>query len=101
MKPCSREDPAELYQPSPRRLPNKLPELSYPLHDDALTVDSSGHIRLLGRRYFLSQALAAQTVGLREDLNGTWTVTFSALDLGNIHPSDREFVPSSLLHLQT
>jgi len=38
--------PAKVYTPSPRPFPEKLADPVYPLHDDTLLVDRSGHIRL-------------------------------------------------------
>lgn len=86
--------PADLYRPSDRPLPKPLPELRYPLHDDTLTVGRSGHVRLPGRRQvFLSNALIHQPVGLREELDGRWLVTFATLDLGMYDPRTGAFDP--------
>jgi Integrase core domain len=74
--------PAEVHVVSPRPYPAKLPELTYPTHDDALTVDRWGAIRLVRRSVYLSQALAGQTVGVREEEDGRWLVTFVEMDLG-------------------
>jgi transposase InsO family protein len=86
--------PADLYRVSDRQLPDPLPDLNYPLHDDVLVVKSTGHIRLpRGRQVFLAHALAGQPVGLREDLEGRWLVTFVNLDLGSYHPGAATFEP--------
>lgn len=75
--------PTDVYRPSDRRLPTPLPEPKYPLHDDVLVVGRGGHIRLFrGRQVFLSYALVGQPVGLREQDDGRWLVTFMELDLG-------------------
>jgi transposase InsO family protein len=88
--------PADFYQPSDRALPNPLPELRYPLHDDILVVGRSGHIRLpRGRQVFLSNALVHQPVGLREELDGRWLVTFACLDLGRYDPRTGTFNPQT------
>ena len=85
--------PAEVYRPSDRRLPEPLPELHYPLHDDVLTVSNNGHIRLpRGRQVFLSNALVHQPVGLREEHDGRWLVTFANLDLGAYDPKTGFFL---------
>jgi hypothetical protein len=90
--------PADLYRPSDRPLPKPLPELRYPLHDDTLVVGRSGHIRLPGgRQVFLSNALVNQHVGLREELDGRWLVTFSSLDLGMYDPRTGGFEPGAPL----
>jgi putative transposase len=82
--------PAEVYQPSPRPFV-VLPEPDYPMHDDTLRVDSRGQIYLLRRNYFLTHALARQTVGVREEDNGRWLVTFASMDLGYIDPGSGTF----------
>jgi transposase InsO family protein len=88
--------PAQVYRSSERRLPAPLPELTYPLHDDVLEVTRQGHIRLpRGRACFLANALAGQPVGLREEPDGRWLVTFVALDLGTYDPRSGVFEPTS------
>ncbi len=83
--------PAEVYPASARPLPKPLPEPEYPLHDDVMEVDRSGHIRVAGRTYFLCAALAGQRVGVREDDDGRWLVSFVSLDLGHIDPRTKTF----------
>jgi len=86
--------PASIYQPSPRPFPEKLPEPTYPLHDDTLLVDRSGHIRLpMSRQVFVSAALAGQWVGLREQEDSLWLVTFLSRDLGYYDPKQGGFKP--------
>ena len=86
--------PSELYTPSRRAMPNSIPEPTYPLHDDILQVSQAGHIRLpRGKQVFLSASLRGQTVGLREDLDGRWLVTFMTLDLGHYCPRAGAFEP--------
>jgi hypothetical protein len=87
--------PAEVYRPSERRIPTPLPEPSYPLHDDVLVVGRGGHIRVhRGRQVFLSYALAGQPVGLREQDDGRWLVTFVTLDLGTYDARTGHFEPA-------
>lgn len=78
--------PATAYTPSPRPFPTTLPEPSYPLHDDVCIVKTSGHLSLGGRgnQYFLSLALRGQPVGIREEDDGRWLVSFMSLDLARI-----------------
>jgi len=76
--------PAQIYKPSPRRLPAALPELHYPQHDDVAAVDKYGYIHFRRRRAYLSTALAYQAVGLREEVDGRWLVTFAKVDLGYV-----------------
>ena len=84
--------PAEMYSASSRPLPTTLPELSYPMHDDALTVTRSGQIYIAGRGLtHVTTALRGERVGIREELDGRWLVTFASLDLGHVH-YDNTFV---------
>jgi transposase InsO family protein len=77
--------PAELYAVSHRPYPAVLPEPSYPLHDDTLYVSSTGFLRILGRgSVYLCAALAGQPVGIREDEDGRWLVSFLNLALGHV-----------------
>jgi len=87
--------PGSVYQPSPRPFPEKLPEPAYPLHDDTLLVDRSGHIRLpRSRQVFVSMALVGQLVGLRELDDGRWLVSFLDHDLGYYDPRQGTFTPN-------
>jgi transposase InsO family protein len=77
--------PAQLYKSSPRKMPPTLPELDYPQHDDVIATDKQGYLVFRRGRYYLSAALAFQHVGVREETNGRWLVTFANLDLGHIN----------------
>jgi transposase InsO family protein len=86
--------PADVYTTSERKLPKRLPEPEYPLHDDVVIVGRSGHVRMASRRHvFLSEALVGQAVGLRERDDGKWLVTFVSLNLGCYDPRSGEFEP--------
>lgn len=77
--------PAELYAASTRPYPAALPEPSYPLHDDTLYVSARGHLRVPGRgSIYLSVALAGQPVGILEQADGRWLVSFLDKPLGHV-----------------
>lgn len=76
--------PAQVYKASLRKMPTVVPELDYPQHDDVLRVDRVGYVSHRRRRCYLSTALAHQTVGIREELDGRWLVSFATLDVGHI-----------------
>jgi len=90
--------PAQVYSASQRSIREVRGQLDYPLHDEARTVDSCGHVRVLrGRRHvpvFLSSALAGERVGLREQNDGSWLISYAAIDLGRYDPVERKFVPA-------
>jgi len=88
--------PADVYKSSPRPYPVKLPEPAYPTHDDVLTVRRNGFLPMPGRReIYLATALHGQSVGLREEDDGRWLVTFMTLDLGHVE-RDRTFTPNPM-----
>jgi len=93
--------PSDLYRPSLRPFPESLPEPEYPLHDDLLTIHRCGHLYVSGRSYFISRALAHQPVGLREEDDGRWLITFLDLDLGHIDLQRRQFIPINALPPQS
>lgn len=76
--------PAQVYRPSPRKMPVELPEPEYRDHDDVVYVHRCGSLFFRRRKVFLSNALALQPIGLREENDGRWLVTFMNLDLGHL-----------------
>lgn len=76
--------PAQLFEPSPRKLPSVLPEPIYPQHDDVVAIGRNGNIHFGRKNIYLSAALAFQYVGIREEDDGRWLVTFMNLDLGHL-----------------
>jgi transposase InsO family protein len=86
--------PNSVYEPSARPMPEKLAYPDYPLHDDVLVVRSNGSLNFRRREhYHLTAALAGQEVGIREDEDGRWLITFMRLDLGHIDRKARVFQP--------
>jgi transposase InsO family protein len=80
--------PGEVYQASPRPCPTTLPELMYPTHDDVLRVRRDGTVYFAAAKNTvrISEALAGQDVGVREEDDGRWLVTFASIDLGHLGP---------------
>jgi transposase InsO family protein len=76
------EVPATFYQPSRRRLPNKLPEVEYPAYFTVRQVRQNGEIKWKCEFVYISQALAGEPVGLRQIDEGKWEVRFSFHPLG-------------------
>ena len=84
--------PAEVHERSPRPYPARLPEPTYPDHDDVLRVRRDGFIKFGRRQSYLATALAGQFVGIREERDGRWLVTFMELDLGHFG-TDNKLIP--------
>lgn len=74
--------PKALYRPSPRLLPDYLPELSYPKHFETRRVSSCGQIKLNGRGVFVSHALKREQIGLEQREDGLWIAHFGMLQIG-------------------
>ena len=73
--------PADLYRPSPRPLPQRLPAIEYPLHWEVRWVASNGDIAWRSRRLFVSAALAEQPLAFEEIDDGLFTVWFGPIAL--------------------
>lgn len=82
--------PSDVHVRSTRSLPAALPELEYPTHDDVVRVTRSGQIYVprIGT-VALTTALEGQDVGIREEDDGRWLVTFASLDLGLVERNGR------------
>jgi transposase InsO family protein len=76
--------PVEVYEPSTRKYPDKLEEPTYPVHDDVLRVRSNGGINIGSRVIHVSTALHGELVGIREEDDNRWLISFMDIDLGHI-----------------
>lgn len=88
--------PADIYKPSLKPYPDRLPEPVYDQQDMAREVYSTGGVQFHGSNiFYLSRALAGQTVGLEEEQDGIWRVNFMDLDLGFLDDQTMKFNPIS------
>lgn len=85
--------PAQVYASSTRPLREPLEEPAYPFHDDVAEIGKWGELTFRGRSYKIARALRHQLVGLREQDDGTWLVTFMTLDLGTLDHRSKTFQP--------
>jgi hypothetical protein len=76
--------PAALYRPSPRKLPDQLPEPSYPAHAAVRQVRTNGCIKWRGELVFISSALCSEAVAMEETEQGHWSVRFFDRSIGLI-----------------
>ena len=79
--------PAELYEPSERPMPERIPEPEYAAHCEVRRV-RGGMIRFRGRDIFVSEALAKEAVALEEVSDGVWSVFFYHLLLARLNERD-------------
>jgi len=87
--------PAEVYQRSTRSYPDPLEDLEYPLHDFTRKVMPNGEVSLHDTKYYISQSLAGEKIGLREIDTGLWLASFMELDLGHIDLTTGKVLPMS------
>jgi len=79
--------PADVYKASARSFPEKFPELDYKTYDDVLRVNATGQIYVAGvGQVAVSSALARQPVGVREERDGRWLISFAGVALGHVGP---------------
>jgi putative transposase len=73
--------PAEVYVPSGRAMPARLPALEYAAHWEVRRVASNGDVMWRGRRLFVSAALDQQLIAFEEIDDALFTVWFGAVAL--------------------
>jgi putative transposase len=74
--------PSELYEPSPRPYPRRLPDPEYPAHYEVRKVSDNGGIRWANRWVNVTSVLGGEFIGLEEVDDGIWHVFFGAHLLG-------------------
>lgn len=94
--------PADLYTRATRAY-HGLDELTYPFHDDTVTVTQCGRICFKARKINLSHVFAGQNVGVTQVGDHVWLVTFMRYDLGyfddetcRLEPIENPFTPKLL-----
>ncbi len=87
--------PAELYDPSPRAMPERIEDPWYDADHQVRRVRSAGEIKWRGEFAFVSEALAGELVGLAELDTGDHVVRFCGRDVGLLdrHGVFRRFAP--------
>ena len=89
--------PADLYKPSLKRYPDRLPEPSYPQHDLVRQVHSSGSVSFRERKIVLYQRSLGRSNhwGFEEEEDGLWRINFMDLDHGFFDEQTMKFTPIS------
>lgn len=78
--------PSELYTPSTRPFPRRLPELEYPSHFLVDRAYKTGAVRVANITWYVSTAIRNQLVGLERLPEERWRVHFGPLALGILDP---------------
>lgn len=85
--------PAEVYELSPRQLPEKPAEHSYADGLDPRRVRPDGSIKWGGALVFVGEAFGGEVVGIEAVDDGRWHVHLGPLRLGMLHGRSRTIVP--------
>jgi putative transposase len=72
-----------------QKYPAEVPEPEYPGHFEVRRVGQGGEIRWRGDRFFLSECLSGELIGLEEVDDQVWSVHFAAKLLGRFHERER------------
>jgi putative transposase len=74
--------PADVYRPSDRSMPERVPAPEYPAHFDVRLVSRNGGIRWKGEWLNVGHSLIEEPVGFEEVEDGIWSVFFASLLIG-------------------
>jgi transposase InsO family protein len=77
--------PVQLYRPSPRPMPKRIPAMEYPDRFEVRYVSANGGIRWRTQWVNLTSALVGEHVGLEPVDDGLWDVYFGIKKLGRLH----------------
>lgn len=88
--------PAQLYQPSPRRLGESDIRYVYPDDFETRRISSSGFLSYQGRNYHVGEMFAGKRVGLQLNDEGKTELHFANVHLGNLvyDPKERYRPPA-------
>jgi transposase InsO family protein len=82
--------PADCYTASSRRYDGVLREPNYGVDDRIRRVRQNGEIKWNGSTIYISEALVGEPIGLAEQDDGGWSVSYGRIELGVInHRGDR------------
>ena len=76
--------PAEVYQPSERRLNENDKPIVYSPDFEVKEVSGSGHVAHEGKNYHVGEAFAGKRIGLRLNADGQTELHFANVHLGNL-----------------
>ena len=80
----ARKRPAEVYQPSSRRLRENDKPIVYGRAFEVKQISASGHLAHEGKHYHVGEAFAGKRVGLRQADDGQIELHFANVHLGNL-----------------
>lgn len=84
--------PSEIYRPSERPFPERLPEPTYPGHFTVRRVSRNGALRWRGRWLNVGHSLIEEDIGMEQVGDGVWDVYFTSLRIGRFDERDLRLV---------
>lgn len=84
--------PASVYVPSPRPLPPRVPEMTYPDDMEVRGVHAQGDIKWKGYQIYLSETLARELVGLRQIADDRWDIFFGPIRLAQLDTEHKRLI---------
>lgn len=93
--------PAELYTPSPRPYPERLPAPEYPDHFQVRRVSRNGGVRWKSDWLNVGHALIEENVGIEEVDDGIWSVYFGTLMIGRFDEREMRLVGTLSTHYRS
>jgi hypothetical protein len=87
---CDRQVPADVYTPSARPYPARLPAIEYPGDFEVRKVRSSGDILWKGQWFFVSESLVGEPIGFEQVDNTCWVAHFGPVELGYYSERDHK-----------
>ncbi len=84
--------PGDVYEPSPRPLPEVLPPVAYPGHFEVRRVGPSGSFSWNGTPVFATHVLRGVDIGFEEIDDGLWAVYFCAQRLGRFDERTKRLI---------
>lgn len=85
--------PADVYVPSQRAMPERIPEPEYAAHCEVRSVRRVGTIRFRGHEIFVSEVLVNEALALEEVADGVWSVFFYHVLLARFNERDGKLHP--------
>ncbi|GGK35524.1 IS481 family transposase [Salinarimonas ramus] len=82
--------PAHLFRPTPRPLPDRLPEPDYPPEAAVRKVRQAGEIKWDGSLVHITKALVGEPVAIEETHDGEWVVRYFDVPIGIIDRRTRK-----------
>lgn len=83
--------PASCFEPSPRLMPRRVPELVYDENTEVRRVSQKGEVKWHGERTFISEVFASEWLGLRALDERTFAVLYGPVTVGYLDTHRHQF----------